>query len=129
MYPLILNSGGLREYWLENGAIFVDRVAGWLFAVSTMISWSYYGEQGVVFMLGARWVRTYKFIYCFLAVLATSGFITTDAQLDGLTGIGTGVMLFANIPIILVFSREAMSAYHDYLRRLRSGEMLPNVSR
>jgi AGCS family alanine or glycine:cation symporter len=100
-------------------------LAAWLFAISTMISWSYYGEQGVVFMLGAKWVRTYKFIYCLLAVVATSGFITTDLELDGLTGIGTGVMLFANIPIILIFSRKAMREYHDYLRRLRAGEMTP----
>ena len=103
-------------------------LASWLFAVSTMISWSYYGEQGIVFMVGAQWVRTYKLIYCLLAVVATSGFITTDQQLDGLTGLGTGVMLFANIPIILIFSREAMSEYHGYLKRLRSGEFRPTGS-
>jgi AGCS family alanine or glycine:cation symporter len=101
-------------------------LAAWLFAISTIISWSYYGEQGVVYMLGARWVHAYKIVYCILIVVATSGFITTDAQLDGLTGVGTGVMLFANIPIILLFSRRAMREYHDYIRRLRSGEMLPN---
>ena len=102
-------------------------LAAWLFAISTMISWSYYGEQGVVFMFGAKWVRTYKLIYCLLAIVATSGFITTDLELDGLTGIGTGVMLFANIPIILIFSRKAMREYHDYVRRLRAGEMTPEA--
>jgi AGCS family alanine or glycine:cation symporter len=101
-------------------------LAAWLFAISTIISWSYYGEQGIVFLLGARWVRAYKLIYCILILTATSGFITTDAELDGLTGVGTGVMLFANIPIILIFSRTAMREYHAYIRRLRSGEMLPN---
>ncbi len=101
-------------------------IAAWLFAISTMISWSYYGEQGVVFMFGTPWIRTYKFIYCLLAVVATSGFIRTDVELDGMTGIGTGVMLFANIPIILIFSRKAMREYHDYMRRLRSGEMPMN---
>jgi len=103
-------------------------LASWLFAISTMISWSYYGEQGIVFMVGSKWVRTYKFIYCLLIIVATSGFVRTDQQLDGLTGIGTGVMLFANIPIILIFSRQAMSHYHEYLGRLRSGEMRPTIS-
>ena len=101
-------------------------LASWLFAISTMISWSYYGEQGIVFMLGAKWVRTYKIIYCLLIIVATSGFVTTDRELDGLTGIGTGVMLFANIPIILIFSRQAMERYHEYVGRLRSGAMQPN---
>ena len=102
-------------------------MAAWLFAISTMISWSYYGEQGIVFLAGAHWVRTYKMIYCILTIVATSGFISTDAELDGLTGIGTGVMLFANIPIILIFSRRTMAHYHEYRNRLRSGEMQPNA--
>ena len=102
-------------------------LASWLFAVSTMISWSYYGEQGIVFMLGTKWVRTYKIIYCLLILVATSGFITTDAELDALTGLGTGFMLFANIPIVLIFSRQAMARYHEYIGRLRSGKMQPNA--
>ena len=98
-------------------------LAAWLFAISTMISWSYYGEQGIVFMLGAKWVQTYKIIYCLLIVVATSGLISTIRELDNLTTIGTGVMLFANIPIILIFGREAMEKYHDYVARLKAGEI------
>jgi AGCS family alanine or glycine:cation symporter len=98
-------------------------LASWLFAISTMISWSYYGEQGVVFMLGAKWVRLYKAIYCLLIVVATSGFITTDQELDAFTSLGTGVMLFANIPIILIFSKQTMDKYHEYMGRLKSGQM------
>ena len=69
-------------------------LASWLFAVSTMISWSYYGEQGIVFMLGTKWVRTYKIIYCLLILVATSGFVTTDAELDALTGLGNRIHAF-----------------------------------
>ncbi len=98
-------------------------LASWLFAISTMISWSYYGEQGVVFMFGAKWVRTYKVIYCLLIIVATSGLVSTDRELDNLTTIGTGVMLFANIPIILIFGRQAMEKYHEYVARLRAGEI------
>ena len=29
-------------------------IACWLFAYSTMISWIYYGEQGVIYLFGAR---------------------------------------------------------------------------
>ncbi len=98
-------------------------LAAWLFAISTMISWSYYGEQGIVFMLGAKWVKTYKIIYCLLIVVATSGLISTIRELDNLTTIGTGVMLFANIPIILIFGRQAMESYHEYVGRLKAGEI------
>jgi alanine or glycine:cation symporter, AGCS family len=100
-------------------------LAAWLFAVSTIISWSYYGEQSIVFLAGTRAVLPYKLIYCLLILVATAGFITRDDELDNLTGIGTGVMLFANIPIMLVFGYQAMAAYRDYIRRLDEGTMDP----
>src|SRR5690606_14160992 len=44
-------------YWMVPLAV-------WLFAISTMISWSYYGEQGVVYLFGTKWVKSYRVIYC-----------------------------------------------------------------
>lgn len=100
-------------------------LAVWLFAISTMISWSYYGEQGIVFLMGERAVLGYKLIYCLLIIVATMGYIRTDVELDNLTSLGTGVMLLANIPIIWIFGKQAMSAYHNYVGRLKSGRMGP----
>jgi Na+/alanine symporter len=99
--------------------------AAWLFAVSTMISWSYYGEQGVVYLCGGvrqSAILIYKVIYCGLIVVTTTGFITTDAQLDMWTTLGLGVMLVANIPIMLLFGTQAMRAYHEYMGKLKRGE-------
>ena len=96
--------------------------AAFLFAISTMISWSYYGEQGTIFLFGEKAVLPYKFIFCVLTVVACSGFIKSDAELDNLTGFGMGMMLLVNIPICLLFSRQAMNAYHSYMKRLKKGE-------
>ncbi|MGH8495539.1 MAG: alanine/glycine:cation symporter family protein [Gammaproteobacteria bacterium] len=104
-------------------------LATWLFAISTMISWSYYGEQGMVYLLGERSVLPYKIAYCILIVVATTGFIETNAQLDNLTGLGTGLMLFANVPLMWVFGRQAMRVYHEYMGRLRDGRMSPDHAR
>jgi AGCS family alanine or glycine:cation symporter len=96
----------------------------WLFAFSTMISWSYYGEQGVVYLLGSWAVLLYKLIFCALAIMASwPGFIETDAQLGLLADLGTGVMLFANVPIIVFMAPLAMRAFTDYFGRMRRGEM------
>jgi AGCS family alanine or glycine:cation symporter len=100
-------------------------LAVWLFAISTMIAYSYYGEQAMVFLAGEKSVMAYKVIYCLLAVVATMGFLQTDAQLDNLSGFGTGVMLFVNVPIIWLFGSQAMRAYKDYVRRLDSGKVGP----
>ena len=103
--------------------MFIVTMAAWLFALSTIISWAYYGEQAVVFLLGKWAVLPYKVLYCLACVVATMGFIRTDAELDAFTSLGTGVMLWANIPIMLIFGNEAMKAYKGYLKRLKSGEL------
>jgi AGCS family alanine or glycine:cation symporter len=98
-------------------------LACWLFAVSTMISWSYYGEQGVIFLAGERWVLPYKWVYCAVIIVAAiPELVTTDQQLDDFSSLGTGVMLWANIPIMLVFGYQAMRSYHAYVGKLKRGE-------
>ncbi|OAB60705.1 hypothetical protein AY599_25110 [Leptolyngbya valderiana BDU 20041] len=119
-------------------------VAAWLFAVSTMISWSYYGEQGIFYLFGQLGkkrvdaiVLFYKVVYCLLILLTTvaamplvtgpdgskRALIGTDAQLDMWTTLGLGVMLVANIPIMIIFGSQAMKAYHEYMGRLKRGEL------
>lgn len=98
-------------------------LASWLFAISTMISWSYYGEQGIVYMFGERAVNGYRYLLCVLVVIATLGFLKTPAQLDNFSSLGNGMMLWANVPITLFFGYKAMRAYKDYITRLKSGEM------
>jgi AGCS family alanine or glycine:cation symporter len=98
-------------------------LASWLFAISTMISWSYYGEQGMIYMLGKKSVVPYKLVYCLLIIVATSGIVKTTADLDNFSSLGTGVMLWINIPIILFFGYQAMKAYKDYVQRLKDGRM------
>ncbi len=93
----------------------------WLFALSTMISWSYYGEQGSIYLFGPRSVMLYRMIYCALVMLACTRFIRTESELDIVSTLGTGVMLWANIPIMLIFGRQAMKAYHGYIRDLKAG--------
>jgi AGCS family alanine or glycine:cation symporter len=101
-------------------------IAAWLFAISTMISWGYYGEQGIVYLAGDKLVLPYKIVYCLLIIIATLGIIKTDADLDNITGVGTAVMVFGNLPICWLFGYQAMKAYKDYIARLKSGRMGPD---
>ncbi|MFT5134754.1 MAG: AGCS family alanine or glycine:cation symporter, partial [Gammaproteobacteria bacterium] len=103
-------------------------LASWLFAISTMISWSYYGEQGIIYMSNERYVPIYRYILCLLVVVATMGFIETPQDLDNFSGLGNGLMLWVNVPITLFFGYKAMAVYKDYIRRLKSGEMQRNAN-
>ena len=97
-------------------------LAVWLFAISTMISWSYYGEQAMVYLFGEQSVTPYRVVYCLLAVVACTGFITSTAELGNFSDLGAGMMLVVNIPITLLLGHKAMAAYKRYNQRLKAGE-------
>ncbi|PKL76142.1 MAG: sodium:alanine symporter family protein [Candidatus Melainabacteria bacterium HGW-Melainabacteria-1] len=95
--------------------------AALLFAISTMISWSYYGEQGVVYMFNGKGIMLYKIIFLVGTVVAPV-LISTDRELGILADFGTGWMLWANIPIILGMGYLAIRELKVYFRKLDSGE-------
>jgi alanine or glycine:cation symporter, AGCS family len=97
--------------------------AVWAFAISTMITWSYYGEQGVIYLAGSRWVTPFRLLWCVLIVITCLGFIRTDAEVDTISTVALGFMLTINLPIMLVLGPKAMRAWHDYFRRLREGRI------
>ncbi len=95
-------------------------LAAWLFAISTMISWSYYGEQGMVYMVGDRGVLPYKVAFLLFAIAATN--IDSDKHMVILMDLGTGAMLWANIPIVVCLGFLAVRELNTYGRKLRAGE-------
>jgi len=97
-------------------------IAAWLFALSTMISWGYYGEQGINYLFGQRAVLPYKLLFCLMSFVATSGLMRTTRELDAITTMGAGVLLIICLPITLMFGHKAVAAYHDYIRRLKNGD-------
>jgi AGCS family alanine or glycine:cation symporter len=97
-------------------------VAAFLFALSTMISWCYYGEQGVVYLVGERGVLLYKLVFLAAAALAPVAAYNARA-LEVISDFGTGVMLWGNLPILFVYGFAASANFNDYMRRVRSGEL------
>lgn len=96
--------------------------ACWLFAFSTLISWSYYGETATVFMLGKWAIMPYRLVYCLAtAAITLPNVIQTDTDLGNLSDLGTGFMLVANVPIILIWSPVAIRAIRDYFVKLDAG--------
>jgi AGCS family alanine or glycine:cation symporter len=98
-------------------------VAVFIFAYSTMISWSYYGERAVEYMLGIRAVVPYRFVYVIAVVI---GPLIT--QLDNLL-LFCDIMLlcraFPNIIGMVMLSHVLKKREQDYIGRLRSGQMKP----
>ena len=101
--------------------------AAWLFALSTMISWSYYGEQGMVYMLGEKSVLPYKLVFLVGTIWAAAA-INDTGDMTVLMDLGTGAMLWSNLPIVIGLGFLAVNCLSDYHRRLTAGEFHPHAA-
>ncbi len=103
--------------WMVTAAV-------WLFALSTIITYGYYGEQGVAYFGGGvKAVRLYRGFWCVLVFVTTLGFIRTAGELDTLSTVGLGFMLVVNLPTMVILGHQAMRCYRDYFRRLDAGQI------
>jgi AGCS family alanine or glycine:cation symporter len=82
-----------------------------LFAFSTAISWSYYGDRAVTYLWGIDYVRYYRVLYVlgfFAAALIDTTIIWT------FSGIAIALMTIPNIIGILLLHREMKTTVADY---------------
>lgn len=99
-------------------------LAVWLFAFATIIAYGYYGEQAVTYFGGGtRSVVVYRLGWCAVVALTCLGFIHTSVELDTLSTVAMGFMYAINIPLMLLLAPRVMRAWHDYFRRVKSGEL------
>ena len=99
--------------------------AAWLFAISTMISWSYYGEQGMVYIFGEKGVMPYKLVYLLFVLWGAAGIADTGDMII-LMDLGTGAMLWANIPIVVCLGFLAVRSLNEYGGKLKAGQFKRN---
>lgn len=90
---------------------FIVPISLLLFAFSTAISWSYYGDRAVTFLWGLGYVRYYRVLYV-LAFFAASIIDTTIVWT--FSGIAIALMTIPNIVGILLLHREMKATLADY---------------
>lgn len=92
-----------------------------LFAFSTMISWSYYGEKGAEYLFGPGAILPYKFVFVVFVFL---GMVLEKFQtVYDFSDATTGLMVLCNLPAVLLLSPTVIRAARSYFRRLDAGEM------
>jgi alanine or glycine:cation symporter, AGCS family len=94
-------------------------VAVTLFAYSTLLSWSYYGERGADYLFGKAGVMPFKIIFCGFAVLgAIKGLGPVLDFSDAVFGLLAVPNILAIWLLYPVLKRESIS----YFDRLKAGE-------
>jgi AGCS family alanine or glycine:cation symporter len=99
-----------KGYFGEYGKYIVT-IGLLLFAFSTAIAWSYYGDRAMTYLLGARSVMPYRVIYCAgfaWAAVADTSFIWT------LAAVAIVVMTLPNLLGIMLLRKEMKETVDDY---------------
>ena len=81
-----------------------------LFAFSTLVGWSYYGETGVVYLFGAGAAKPYRMLWLLFIYLGATGSLQVvwdvSDTLNGLMAIPNLVAVLGSIPLLLRLQKE-----------------------
>ncbi len=94
-----------------------------LFAFSTIISWSYYGERCFVYIFGEKYSIAYKLTLCVVIFL---GAITTSTNVLEFGDLMILGMAFPNILGVYLLLPRVRLELNDYWGKVRSGLILSN---
>ena len=97
-------------------------LAVFLFAFSTMISWSYYGERCWTFLFGAQFSMVYKVMFLVFVVFGSVLKLGNVIDFSDLMILG---MSFPNILGAVLLSGKVSAALKSYWSRYTSGQMQP----
>lgn len=90
-----------------------------LFAFSTVISWSYYGEQGITFIFGDKFIPHYRYIFIVFI------FLGAIAQLQLVLNVSDavyGLLAIPNLIACYLLLPKAKKIMNEYVRHKESGE-------
>ncbi|MCC8122956.1 MAG: sodium:alanine symporter family protein [Oscillospiraceae bacterium] len=101
---------------LGHGGSILVTVCLMLFAFTSLVGWSYYGEQSLRYLTGTERFRTPYRICCMVMIVV--GSIGDISLVWQMSDIFNGLMALPNLLALLLLSPEAL----DLLRRWRYGE-------
>ena len=133
-----INPGGLEGAELTSQAFatvfnwfpYVLVIAIFLFAFSTMISWSYYGLKGFDYLFGRAFERVfgnrriadtvYRVIFLGMIVVGASSELGAVVDFSDMMILS---MAFPNILGLIILAPEVRKELKDYMRKLKTGEI------
>ena len=104
-----------RGFFGEFGQYIVS-IGLMLFAFSTAIAWSYYGDRAMTYLLGPRSVMPYRVIYVAGFVWAA---VSDTTLVWALSAVAIVIMTLPNLFGIVLLSKEMKETMNDYWSRTK----------
>ena len=117
LHSVPLTAQAFRSSFLGQWGEYLVTVGLVLFAFSTALAWSYYGDRAVTYLVGSRWVMPYRVLYVGGFFLAT----VVDTSLIWLiSAITVALMTLPNLIGILLKAQEIKQMTREYWTRMKS---------
>ena len=117
LHSVPLTAQAFRSSFLGQWGEYLVTVGLVLFAFSTALAWSYYGDRAVTYLVGSNWVMPYRLLYVSGFFLAT----VVDTSLIWLiSAITVALMTLPNLIGILLKAQEIKRITREYWSRVKS---------
>lgn len=113
-----LTSAAFESVFGAFGGKFIS-IAVMLFAFSTILGWSYYGERAVEYLFGLKAVPVYKLVFILII------FIGCNASLQLVVDISdtfNGFMALPNLIAVTLLSGQVVRMTKDFVTRVKAGK-------
>ncbi|MEC9261453.1 MAG: amino acid carrier protein, partial [Pseudomonadota bacterium] len=105
--------------WFGDFGQYIVSIGLLLFAFSTAIAWSYYGDRAMTYLLGPRSIMPYRVIY--VAGFVWASFSDTTL-VWALSAVAIVVMTLPNLFGIVLLSKEMKATVDDYWQRVKENK-------
>jgi len=117
LHSVPLTAQAFRSSFLGQWGEYLVTVGLVLFAFSTALAWSYYGDRAVTYLVGSKWVMPYRLLYVSGFFLAT----VVDTSLIWLiSAITVALMTLPNLIGILLKAQEIKRMTREYWSRVKT---------
>ena len=106
------------DFFISGFGQYFVSIAVFLFAFSTMITWSYYGQTAIYFLFGFRFIFSYKIIFILLAFY---GAIESLMVVVNFSDLMIGLLVIPNILAIFLLLPKVLPLVSNYFSLLNSG--------
>ncbi|TNF89088.1 MAG: sodium:alanine symporter family protein, partial [Gammaproteobacteria bacterium] len=119
LHSVPLTAKAFEQSFLGTYGQYAVTVGLVLFAFSTALAWSYYGDRAVTYLFGLKWVTIYRVVY----VLGFFSATIADTSLIWLiSAVTLALMTIPNLIGIMLMRKEMKSLTSEYWLKVKESE-------
>lgn len=116
LHTVELTTKAFSQGWLAALGPYIVAIGLLLFAFSTSVAWSYYGDRAIVYLFGIKGVLPYRLVY--VVAFFVASFVDTSLIWD-VAAVTIVLMALPNLVGIMMLHKDMKQSVRDYWEHFR----------